>query len=290
MAKDPISQVVLEETRARAYVLLGGTGGRAIFRGEKTVAAVTQELARRSARVLPWSTGLIPASMPLRAIHTANDRLVYLAEYPPGIRTMPWIRENSPVDFGPGATYHDVTLSLPFVLFFVTVSSEGVLLPSSVYFRTEPLRNREWTDELFDCHFLNCSPDACGVYCWMCSQYMQSRAFPKQSLPEFVAATIERFWLAASNRSSERHEGQSFFGKGTSRPYALRDYRVRSVCAWEQATRQHPLFALEVPWNPARRTVADVFCELTQWKGAWPYTTSQSVSAFILSNTKGESA
>jgi len=275
-------QVVLKGTKAVLTTVLGGSGEKAVHQGEVTVAAWSRELAECGARLLPWTFGLVPVGLPLRAVYAANERVVFLVEYPPGLRTMPWIREDSKKQWGPGTTYRDVTIALPYVLFFITLTWEGALLPSSVYFRTGPLTHSGFGDALLDCHFLNCSANARGIYCWICSQHMRSSAGLGESLPAFVAASIENFWLAASNLSSEYHEGSSLFGKGSGGAHAIPDPRVHTVRAWEEASAKDYQCALQVPWNPAGRTVRDVFDELTHSDDPWPFQNATALGNLIL--------
>lgn len=278
-------QVVLEGERAILNTLAGGPGGRPTFQGEKSIADLSLAIGKRGATILPRTIGLIPTDLPLRTIHMANGRLVFLVEYPPGPRTVRWLSDGSPAQPEPHSPYRDVTIALPYVLFFITTTWEGELRPSSVYFRTEPLKQLDYTDGLLDCHFLNCSPNSCGVYCWICSQYMPQRPAAGQSLVEFVASCIDNFWFSAFNLSSERHEGQSFFGKGcgTRGETPIPDPRVLSIRAWEEASREDPSFALTVPWNPAQRTVNDVFTELTGGPLCWPFKTASHLGNLILS-------
>lgn len=274
----PISQVVLEDDRAIHNVLLGGPGGRVAFKYEVPVDKLTQCLAERGGTVLPWVVGLIPSNLPLRAIYHANQRLVFLVEYPPGRRTMSWIRDDSSQDFGPKTTYRTVTIALPYILFFITISLAGELGSSSVYFRTAPLQKNDFSDDLFECHLLNCSVDAYEVHCWVCSQHMRKTRHPNESLPEFVAATIENFWLTSNNRSSERHEGRSFFSEGSKQ---ITDRRVKTIANWEAATAADAQFALAVPWIPAGRTAFEVFYELTKDSRGWPFRDSAQVASLI---------
>lgn len=276
-------QVVLEGKRAISNILLGGPGGETVFQGEVTIEKWSRALVESGARILPWTLGLVPVNLPFRAVYRANDRFVFLVEYPPGVRTMSWIREDSKTRWGEGTEYRDVTIALPYVLFCIATTWKGVLLPSSVYFRTQPLTKGDYSDELFDCHFLNCSVNFQGVYCWICSQHMRRVPEAGESLLAFVAATIENFWLSASNLSSEDNEGQSFFGKGSGGAHAVPDARVHTVQAWEKASSVDPRFVLDVPWNSAGRTVQEMFCELTKWDGSWPFKDSTRLGNIILS-------
>lgn len=287
MTEKPLNdQVVLEGDRAIANALVGGPGGRIDFKGERTVSELTRTIASRGMELLPWSLGLVPTNLPLRAVYNLNGWLVFLIEYPPGLRTMRWIREDSPERWGSGATYRDVAIALPYVVFFVAVSWQGTLGNCSVYFRTEHVQRADFHDDLLDCHFLNCSVNAHGVYCWMCSQYMRRRCSPGESALDLVRESIDNFWFAGSNLSSEDHEGASFFGKGSAGRHQIRDPRVLTIGAWEKVSVADAAFALDVPWNPAGRTVLDVFTELTGGEQPWPFATASAVANLILTRRK----
>lgn len=281
MTNSPMMQVVLEGPRAISNLLLGGPGGQAVFQDERTVESLTRGIALRASIVSSWSIGLAPVGLPLRAMFGRNGKTVYLVEYPPGTRNVPWITRGSRSDFGAGTQYEHVTIAFPYVVFFITITSAGTLSTSSVYFRTTPLTKADYSDELCDCHFLNCSVNAYGVYCWICSQKMQTSMEPGQSVLEYVAALLNYFWFSAFNRSSERHEGQSFFGKGSAGKRPIPDARIRTIEAWIAASREDPAFVLEVPWNPSGRTVQHVFEELTGPEQVWPFVDAGSVANLI---------
>lgn len=276
-----MDQVVFEGKRAILNTLPGGPGTQAYAQGEKTVAEVTQAIGRAGHTLLPWSLGLAPVGLPLRAVYSRNGQLVFLVECAPGLYTMPWIDESRKKQ-----GYRDVQIAVPYTVFFIGTTHGGNLLNSSVYFRTAPLTASDFSDPLCDPHFLNCSVRAYGVYCWICYVRMRAHPEPGESLLEFVAACVKYFWDAPFNRSSEQNEGQSFFGKGcgVGKPATpIPDARVRSIEAWEAASAADPRFALTVPWTPAGRTVADVFRELTRETDMpWPFTSAGDLGNLIV--------
>jgi hypothetical protein len=61
------------------------------------------------------------------------------------------------------------------------------------------------------------------------------------------------FWGAGFNRSSEIHEGMSYWTASRSL-----DPRFQTLETWEQASQEHPFFPLEVSWTPAQATIGSV--------------------------------
>jgi hypothetical protein len=64
-------------------------------------------------------------------------------------------------------------------------------------------------------------------------------------------------WGTGFNRSSEIHEGNSYWT-------AMRniDRRFERLETWEKASRDDPFFPLQIAWRPAGRTVDHVIDEM----------------------------
>ena len=277
-------QIRLLEKRATVSLLTGGARQRVYPQGSKPIETLTRALGEQGHTLLPWSLGLAPRGLGLRAVYSRSGRYVFLVECEPGLRTIPWVVTGGDEE---ERKYRDVQVSVPYTEFFFAVTHTGNLCPSSVYMRTAPVKKADFSDPLDEPHFLNCSVESYGVFCWICSQFMRGCPQKGESLLEYVAACVDYFWQAPFNDSSERHEGQSFFGRGcgTGEKHVRRlpDERVTSLEAWEVASAADPYMALTVRWNPAGRTVADTFQELTGGKGdAWPYRDAQSVANLIV--------
>ena len=69
------------------------------------------------------------------------------------------------------------------------------------------------------------------------------------SWPEKVSSVIDHTFSAAFNKSSEQHEGNSYWG-----PKRCPDPRVASVEAWQNATRVDRRVALDIQWTRAGTT------------------------------------
>lgn len=262
--KKPMDQVVFEKSRVILNTLDGGPGGRAEFQGETSIEDFAAEWFRRCRAQGAISYGLMPPGVVVRTIWHRNGIIVFLIEVAPGPRTMQWLRDDSPEPFGAGAKYRDVYISLPWQYFFIAMHASGELAGgSSVYFLNAQLRSTN--QELADCHFFNCSVDAYRLHCWICSQYFLGKG-EDQSLAEYAASIITRFYYGGFNQSSEHHEDASFWGRNRTR---IKDPRVQAVDAWEAATRSDPHFALTVPWLSSGLTVQRVFEQLTGNTPAW---------------------
>jgi hypothetical protein len=260
----PMDQVVFEGLRVILNTLDGGPGGRAEFQGEARVKDFAAEWFRRCRAQGAISYGLAPPGVVVRTIWHRNGVVVFLVEVAPGPRTMQWLRDDSPEPYGPGATYRDVYIYLPWQYFFIAMDASGQLAGgSSVYFLNAQLRSTN--QELADCHFFNCSVDAYRMHCWICSQYFPGKD-DSQSLLEYAASIVARFYSGGFNQSSEHNEGASFWGVNRR---LVKDPRVQAVDAWEAATRKDPHFALTVPWISSGLTVRRVFEQLTGNRAAW---------------------
>jgi hypothetical protein len=289
MSHAPSDQVVLEEPdRVILNTLLGGPGGRPAFQGDTSVQAFVGEFRRRCLEQESLALGLTPPGMVVRTVHHRNGVIVFLVEVAPGQRTMQWLQDDSPADFGSRATYHDVEIALPWQYFFIAMTPAGHLWQrSSVYFLTTPLRALD--EPLLEPHFFNCSVEAYGVYCWVCTQHFRREEKRKESHAAFAFAFIDQFFYGGFNASSEVHEGASFWGRNRKR---ILDRRVRTTTAWEAASKNDPDFALSVPWMQAPRTAADVLREITEIETPWPPTTTTDIAGIVTTcmKRKGRSA
>ena len=114
-----------------------------------------------------------------------------------------------------------------------------------LYYRREPLDAGE---ELLLPNLYNVA-HGYGQRCWVCLANLADLS----PLPwaDKVGAVVDHVFTASFNRSSEAHEGNSYFG--TTRGL---DPRLASLEAWQDATRRNPRFSLDVPWRSAETTVS----------------------------------
>jgi hypothetical protein len=278
MSTTETDQVVLEGDRVIHNFLVGGPGGTAEFQGETTLGRFVGYLAEQLQGHQARSLGLAPSGMVLRDIYQRGNMYVFLVEVAPGPRTMEWIRGDSPAAYGSDATYRDVTISLPWQYFFVSIYTNGWLGNlNSVYFRNEPLRSLN--DPLYNPHFYNCSINAYGAWCWICVQGYQRQKPADTSLLEFVNDFVAWFWGSGFNRSSEHNEQEgSFWGRDRR---TIGDARVQTIEAWEAATKVEGTFALSVPWIDSGYVPDDIYQQLTARANVWHPATSAEMAQAV---------
>lgn len=224
------------------------SGGRArISQRRKLLLDVPiEKLALAIARAADRTPGLGVLPRGARYLLERGDATAVAVEIEPHARTVPWVADDSPVPYGRGARYRSYFLAFPYVVLLL-VFHRGVLTPyHQLYYRT---RGLEVDDELLLPNLYNVA-QGYGQQCWVCLQNLPPRA-GRGSWTEKVDAIIEHVFTAAFNRSSEEHEGNSYWG--TMRDV---DPRVRTVEAWQVASHENQLFPLGVAWKPAGTSVA----------------------------------
>jgi hypothetical protein len=77
-------------------------------------------------------------------------------------------------------------------------------------------------------------------------------------LAEAAPGLIEFFWSTGFNQDI----ANSAFGRAMAR-----DPRLASLEAWETASRENPLFVLEVDWEPADRDLPGLWSECLMLRG-----------------------
>jgi hypothetical protein len=186
-------------------------------------------------RVLPRGT---------RMVLERRDAVALAVEVAPGARRVRWLADDSRAPFGRGARYVERCLSFPWLILLVVLRRGELTGLQQLYYRNESLDAGE---ELRLPNLYNVA-EGHGLRCWLCLQH----ASPVAGLPfaRKLEGVVEHLLFAAFNRSAELHEGNSYWGRLACDP------RVATLDAWEAATRENALFALEVPWQPAGTTLA----------------------------------
>ena len=200
----------------------------------------------------------------VKCVFTRGPALIWAIQRPPGLYCLKWISPDSPAPFGPHAKYRTVRVALPYLIVMAAFIPHGRLalqLSSSneAFFMTEPLVSQD--QELLYPALLNCSkftpPDGRPLS-WICTQHLDRRlcahhADTNTRLREGVRALMYCLLETGFNRSSERHEGNSWFAES-----AKADPRIATVEDWEKASTGDPLFVLNVPWLRTGLTVKQV--------------------------------
>jgi len=194
------------------------------------VEALVGAAGRGAPRVLPRGT---------RMLLERRDAVALALEMAPGAHTVRWLADDSRVPFGRGARYAERFLSFPWLVLLVVLRGGELTGLQQLYYRTESLDAGE---ELRMPNLYNVA-EGYGLRSWLCLQHASPVA--ELPFPRKLEGVVEHLLFAAFNRSAEMHEGNSLW----SRPPC--DPRVASLDAWEAATRENPLFALDVPWPQA---------------------------------------
>jgi hypothetical protein len=178
-------------------------------------------------------------------------------EMPPGPRQVRWISDDSDDPFGPDCEYREYRLSFPWVVLVIVFVNGQLSNLQQAFYRTKAIESLD--DELQYTNLLNVA-QGYDQDSWVCLVNLR-RCLGEMDWDERIRTVTEHFWRAAFNRSSEEHEGNSFWGN-------LRglDARVESPEAWEAATRDDPYFTLRCPGRARRAHCAPH--SSTCWKKA----------------------
>lgn len=202
-------------------------------------------LAERADRVA------LPEPIPdgVRFIRQCGETVILVLEEQPQVRTVRWLRDGKSAPFGRGAVYETVRLAFPFVVTIVAFRDGGLTGHQQCFYRTEPLTRI--ADPLLLPNLYNVA-NGYGQQCWLCLANLQIDLRPRP-WHDKVREIRRHMWGAGFNRSSEVHEGMSYWGV-----MRTLDRRIATLEAWQQATRDDRFFPLKVPWKPAGTTAADV--------------------------------
>ena len=183
----------------------------------------------------------LPGAIPegVRFIQQRDDSTALVIEEKPQVRTLKWIDEKSKVPFGPGARYREVRLAFPFVVLIVVLRGGALTGFQQCFYRRSALRQLD--DELLFPNLYNVAK-AYKQTCWLCLANMRKDLAPL-SWENKVREIRSELWAASFNRSSEMHEGMSYWQAKTQ---VAADPRVASLAAWEEASREEPTFPLSV--------------------------------------------
>jgi hypothetical protein len=208
----------------------------------------------------------------VRFVRTLGPYTVVCLELPHQVRTVQWLTDDSPAAFGPRAQYQQVRLAFPYIVVIVTFWDGALTGQQQLFYRSTPLKSAD--DTLCFPNLYNVA-DGYGQVCWVCLQKLRSLA----TVPwdEKLQAIVAHLW-SAFNRSSEVHEGHSYWGK-----MRTLDRRLHSVSAWQKATAADPTFVLSVPWRATGLSIRQVMeKQLAACQGVPPLTTATDLAALLL--------
>jgi hypothetical protein len=181
----------------------------------------------------------------VRILRQRGEMLGVAVEVPPGARRVRWIADDSKAPFGPRAHYREVYLGFPFVIIVLVLHGGRPTGLQQLFYRRAPLERSD--DPLLLPNMYNVA-QGYGQMCWVCLQHLHAE--PDWSPCQTISAAVDHVFSAAFNRSSDLHEGNSYWEM-------MRDVdaRVGSIEAWQEATRADRFFALSVPWRPAGTSI-----------------------------------
>jgi hypothetical protein len=213
--------------------------------------APLEAVLRYVARVMPPPLPVLPPGT--RWLTRKKDLLFLVVEHPPQCRTLRVSREKKG-----GDDYQPYLVALPYVISVLTFYRDG-FEEMKMFFRNRSLSSL--TDTL--CH--TSLPNVRGEPGHYGSQRVCLRYRPEMlegvPLTESVPALIDFFWRTGFNQDI----ANSAFGRAMAR-----DRRFASLEAWEAASRENPLFPLEVDWEPAGRDVPGLWLECLKLHGETP--------------------
>jgi hypothetical protein len=205
-------------------------------------------------------TGNVVLPDGIKAVLSRGPVTIWVHERPPQVYSFKWIADRSARPCGPGTEYRIVRLALPYLIVFAVFNTGGnghaaLTHSNECFFRTGPLTSLD--DELFFPCLLNVSkftpPDGRSL-AWICTANMAGdygrEPDPNRRMRAAFTALMHCLLESGFNRSSEVHEGKSYYGE--SRPV---DPRLATVDAWQAASEADPLFVLQVPWLKTGLTV-----------------------------------
>ena len=200
----------------------------------------------------------------VKVVQRRGPVTVWVFEAAPRVYSFRWIRGDSPARHGKGTTYREVSIALPYLVVIAVFEPDGphavqLSRRNECFFRVKPFTGLD--DELFYPALLNCSkfrqPQGRPLS-WICTAKLARRGFaseadtPKRMRLGF-RALLHCLLESGFNYSSEDNEGSSWFTESSKA-----DRRISTVERWEQATRENPLFVLDVPWLPTKMSLGGV--------------------------------
>ena len=212
-----------------------------------------------------------------RFIRSRDNNIVLALEEKPTVRKVRWLADDSPAPYGPKARYKTARLAFPFVVLVVAFRGGALTGQSQCFYRVAPLQQS--SDELALPNLFNVAK-AYDQDCWVCLVNMQESLKPL-SWNRRVRAIWDHVFCASFNKSSEEHEGMSYWSTMRSL-----DPRVASLAAWEEASGHDPYFVLDVPWKPLGKSIETVMEEMLQVRGLRPFRPNAASLAQVLNRVR----
>jgi hypothetical protein len=256
------------------------------------------EFSERLLSGLPDTRGIVWPDGTTSLEPTASG-FVLVHQTPPAVHGFRWIAADSESEYGPGTTYREVRLALPFIVVLAVFERERrtgrfqLGGRNECFFATRPLAREGMDTPLCFPALLNCSrfPDEpTHPLSWICTQHLPPGEYARRdslsrAVHDGLQALLRHLLESGFNRSSENHELSSWF---TETVNARVDPRLASVEAWEAASAEDPLFALQVPWLQSGRNLGQVIARIREQRGSRRIQTAQDVARVVLNSKSPE--
>jgi hypothetical protein len=200
---------------------------------------------------------LVPPGV--RLLIERGSTAAIVIEMPPAPRAVRWITDDSPADCGPEAKMREYRLAFPWTVLIVVLAEGELTQVQQAFYRTTPLATLD--DELYFTNLLNVARGY-DLESWVCLVNLMSR-LGRLDWGRRVRAITEHFWHAAFTRSSEVHEGNSWWSAGAV------DERLRNPDTWAAATEADPYFVLAVPWRKAPQRLGETVSRMLDRVAPW---------------------
>ena len=257
------------------------------------------ELVERLDPGLPDTRGaVLPDGV--KFLHPTARGYIVVHQTPPRLYQLRWIADGSESSYGPGTSYRQVRIALPYLIVFAVFERSRGDIPrltqrNECFFVNQPLDRQGLETELCFPALLNCSrfPDAPEhPLSWICTQHLDRAEHARkrtlaESLSAGLSALLRHLLESGFNLSSEQHELSSWF---TETVTAGIDPRIASIEAWEQASAEDPLFVLDVPWLATGHTLGSLTERIAAMSGASKRPTSAEDLARIIINNQSRSS
>lgn len=239
-------------------------------KGFRKEAALTELLTRLesymvAANSTPGEALPVPPHGAKAMWQGANGRSVIQVELSPTQRVVHWIVDNSKHDYGSNATDKPVSLTFPWIEIFIKCQGKTFTGEQCLFYRNAPTSSMD--DTLHQSNLLNVSDIPGGMKAWFCSQYLKIPT-TAETWNEKIRLMIEHLWAYTFNKSSEHHEGNSYWGHN----HGL-DKRIDTLAAWEDASKKDPNFMLSIDWpqmkhnNGTSMTIRSLVAEMLGLNG-----------------------
>ncbi len=258
----------MPQTTNQTIVIEGDFATATLPEGTQRKMKVSEVVSQLAPKVPDTCGTVLPDGT--KCVIPIKGGVILVHQTPPQVYGFRWITDDSEVAYGPGTRYRNVRLSLPYVIVLAVFGTQKRGVPvlsqnNECYFSNSPLEAQGLDTPLSYPALLNCSKlEAVGEHglplSLICTEHLSRKETRGHktldaSLLEGLGGLLRHLFESGFNRSSENHEGASGFSASLD---AKIDPRIASVEAWEEATNDDPLFAIQVPWLPVGKTLREI--------------------------------